>query len=477
MIMYLKITAAFVTSIFLMLTAPLNAAEKKNVLFIISDDLNNSLGCYGHPLAKTPNLDALAKRGVKFDRAYCQFPLCSPSRTSFLTGRRPDSNGVKANPGQPNKGKFGGSPHFRETIPNTVTMPQLFINNGYSVARVGKLYHYNVPNGIGTSGLDDPQSWEKVINPKGRDVDDEPQIFTLTKGQFGATLSWLAAEGKDEEQTDGIGATEAIKLLTQMKEKPFFLAVGLYRPHTPYVAPKKYFELYPLDKISLPVVDPDHKKGVPAAAFLSFKKDEEQLTDDLRKKATQAYLASISFMDAQVGRIINELDRLKLGDDTLIVFTSDHGYHMGEHGLWQKRSIFEESARVPLIIVDPKSKSINVSSPRTVEMLDIYPTLADLCGLKYPDYLDGKSLKPLLEDPKAPWDRPAITQTVLGKNINGYTIRNERYRYTEWNQGKDGVQLYDHDTDPKELKNLANDPTFKGTVAELSKLMRQRLGK
>ena len=475
--MYRKITLTLLATIFFIPMTSLNAAEKKNVLFIISDDLNNSLGCYGHPLAKTPNLDALAKRGVKFDRAYCQFPLCSPSRTSFLTGRRPDINGVKTNPGPANQGKFGGSPHFRETIPNTVTMPELFKNNGYSVVRVGKLYHYNVPNGIGTSGLDDPQSWEKVVNPKGRDKDDESQIFTLTKGQFGATLSWLAAEGKDEEQTDGIGATEAIKLMNQMNEKPFFLAVGLYRPHTPYVAPKKYFELYPLDKITLPVVDPNHKKGVPAAAFLSFKKDEEQLTDDLRKKATQAYLASISFMDAQVGRIINELDRLKLADDTIIVFTSDHGYHMGEHGLWQKRSIFEESARVPLIMVAPKSKTTNVSSPRTVEMLDIYPTVADLCGLKCPDYLDGKSLTPLLEDPKAQWNRPAITQTVLGKNINGYTIRNERYRYTEWNKGKDGVQLYDHDADPKELKNLANDPAHQGTVSELSKLMSQRLGK
>jgi uncharacterized sulfatase len=265
--------------------------------------------------------------------------------------------------------------------------------------------------------------------------------------------------------------------MNQMKDKPFFLAVGLYRPHTPYVAPKKYFELYPLDKITLPVVAAGHKKGVPDAAFLSFKKEEEQLTDELRKKATQAYLASISFMDAQVGRIINELDRLKLADDTIIVFTSDHGYHMGEHGLWQKRSIFEESARVPLIMVAPKSKTTNVSSPRTVEMLDIYPTLADLCELKYPDYLDGKSLKPLLEDPKAEWNRPAITQTVLGKNINGYTIRSERYRYTEWNQGKEGLQLYDHDADPKELKNLANDPAHRGTVAELSILMKQRLGK
>ncbi len=454
----------------------LAAETKKNVLFIISDDLNNSLGCYGHPLAKTPNLDALAARGVKFEKAYCQFPLCSPSRTSFLTGRRPDITGVKTNPGQANEGKFGGTPHFREKLPNTVTLPELFIKNGYSVARVGKLYHYNVPNGIGTSGLDDPQSWEKVINPKGRDKDDEPQIFTLSKGQFGGTLSWLAAEGKDEEQTDGIGATEAIKLLNQMKDKPFFLALGLYRPHTPYVAPKKYFELYPLDKIVLPTVSPDHKIGVPNAAFLSFKKEEETLTDDLRKKATQAYLASISFMDAQVGRMINELDRLKLADDTVIVFTSDHGYHMGEHGLWQKRSIFEESARVPLIIVNPKSKITNASSPRTVEMLDIYPTLADLCSLKFPDYLDGKSLKPLLDNTSSSWDRPAITQTMFNK-IQGYSLRTERFRYTEWNNGKEGVQLYDHTNDPKELKNLAADPQHQNTIKDLSLILKKRLDK
>jgi len=250
MMMYAKILAP----LFLFFATTLHAAEKKNILFIISDDLNTSLACYGHPLAKTPNLDALAKRGVKFEKAYCQFPLCSPSRTSFLTGRRPDINGVKTNPGPATQGKFGGSPHFRETIPNTVTMPELFKNNGYSVARVGKLYHYNVPNGIGTSGLDDPQSWEKVINPRGRDKDDEPQIFSLAKGQFGGTLSWLAADGKDEEQTDGIGATETIKLMNQMKDKPFFLAVGLYRPHTPYVAPKKYFELYQLLCIFIIVV-------------------------------------------------------------------------------------------------------------------------------------------------------------------------------------------------------------------------------
>ena len=468
---------AFLCGLLLVTIPALSVAqEKKNVLFIVSDDLNTSIGCYGHPYAKTPHIDALAARGVRFHNAYCQFPLCSPSRSSFLTGRRPDITGVKTNPGMSTAGKYGGSPHFREKIPDTVTMPQLFIQNGYAVARVGKLYHYNVPNGIGTDGLDDKASWQKVINPKGRDKSDEDKIFSLTKGQFGGTLSWLAADGTDEEQTDGIGATEAIRMLGEMKGKPFFLAVGLYRPHTPYVAPKKYFDLYPIEKITLPEVPANHKNGVPNAAFLSFKKDEEQLTDDLRKKATQAYLASISFMDAQVGRIVRELDRLGLADNTVVAFTSDHGYHMGEHGLWQKRSIFEESSRVPLIIAPPKAKNAGSHSTRTVEMLDIYPTLANLCDLKYPNYLDGKTLKPLLENPKASWDRPAITQTMFQK-IQGYSLRTERYRYTEWNEGAEGLQLYDHSNDPKEMKNLANDPSHKATLAELAKQLRSRLGK
>lgn len=382
---------------------------------------------------------------------------------------------MKVNPGQSTEGKYGGSPHFREMIPDTVTMPELFRKNGYRVARVGKLYHYNVPLGIGTSGLDDAQSWDLVINPKGRDKDELDKVITLVKGQWGGTLSWLAAEGRDDEQTDGIGATKAIELLEQYKDKPFFLAVGMYRPHTPYVAPKKYFDLYPRENIRLPEVGKNHKEGVPAAAFLSAKKEDPTLTDDLRRQAIQAYFASITFMDAQVGKVLDSLDRLKLADNTIVVFTSDHGYHLGEHGLWQKRSIYEESARVPLIIAAPgfdKSKR----SPRTVEMLDIYPTLAELCRLKAPGYLDGVSLKPLLQNPQQVWNRPAITQTKYNQ-VEGYSLRTERYRYTEWDGGAGGVQLYDREKDPRELKNLAADPELKKTVEELSALMKKRLGK
>ena len=270
-------------SVFLALCTLLSpAAERPNVLLIMADDLNCRLGCYGDSQVKSPNIDRLAREGVRFDRAYCQFPLCSPSRSSFLTGRRPDATGVQTNPGNTEH------PHFRDKLPDAVSMPELFRKNGYAVARVGKLYHYNVPNGIGTSGLDDARSWDKVFNPKGRDRDDESQIFTLAKGQFGATLSWLAADGTDAEQTDGIASRHAIGLLEEYKDKPFFLAVGFYRPHTPYVAPKKYFDMYPASSIKLPVVPEGHDAGVPVPAIANRKREESALTDDLRRQAIQA---------------------------------------------------------------------------------------------------------------------------------------------------------------------------------------------
>jgi uncharacterized sulfatase len=437
-----------------------------NVLLIVSDDLtNNAVGCYGGP-PKTPNVDALAKRGVRFDRAYCQFPLCNPSRSSFLTGLRPDTLRVYENATQ-----------FRKNVPDAQSLPQTFKKAGYTVARVGKLYHYGVPAQIGTDGLDDPVSWEKVVNPRGRDVDDEDMIFTLlpnAKGpaRFGATLSWLAADGTDEEQTDGKIALAVSKLLKEYADRPFFLGCGFFRPHTPYVAPKKYFDLHPLDKIELPKVPADHRDSAPAAAFASHKKEQEQLTDDLRRQAIQAYRASTSFMDAQVGVVLKTLEDLKLADRTIVVFISDHGYHLGEHGLWQKMSLFENSARVPLVICDPRAKGNAQACVRTVELVDLHATLADLCGLEAPK-TDGTSLKPLLDDPKKAWDVPAFTQVSRGTPpaagetpkddswFMGRSVRTERYRYTEWDEGKKGAQLYDYETDPGELKNLADDPAAK----------------
>lgn len=441
-------------------------AKRMNVLYVVSDDLAARLGCYGDPMVKTPNIDALAQRGVRFERAYCQYPLCNPSRSSFLTGLRPDHTQVVDN-----------AARFRTAVPNVQTLPQTFMKQGYFVARVGKLYHYGVPTQIGTSGLDDPESWQKVVNPKGRDVADEDKIFSLVPGQFGATLSWLAAEGTDEEQTDGLGAAETIKLLEENKDRPFFLAFGMYRPHTPYVSPKKYFDMYPLERIRLPQVRPNERELAPAPAFASAKPEQEKMDDQLRRQAIQAYSASTSFMDTQLGKVLAALDRLKLRDKTIIVFQSDHGYHLGEHGLWQKMSIWEESARVPLILVDPRQRGGKVSG-RTVELVDLHPTLAELCGIQAPAGLDGFSLAPLMKDPKAAWEHPAYTQVQRGGprqpqgRFFGRSVRTERWRYTEWADGERGVQLYDHDRDPTEQTNLAADPKHAETVAQMKQLLR-----
>lgn len=452
--------------------------SKMNVLFIVSDDLTHqAMSCYGGP-GITPNLDSLAKRSVRFDRAYCQFPLCNPSRASFLTGLRPDVLRVYENGTQ-----------FRKNVPEVQTLPQTFRKGGYKVVRVGKLYHYGVPAQIGTDGLDDPPSWERTINPRGRDKEDEEKIFTLNptaKGsaRFGGTLSWLAAEGSDEEQTDGKIAQQTVRLLHEFKEQPFFLACGFFRPHTPYVAPKKYFDLHPSKKIELPRVPANHREQIPAAAFGSHKKEQEKLTDELRRQAIQAYRASTSFMDTQVGVILRALQDLKLADRTIVVFFSDHGYHLGEHGLWQKMSLFENSARVPLIIHDPRARGNGQVCARTVELVDLHATLADLCGLVAPK-TDGVSLKTLLADPKRSWDRPAFTQvsrgtpTATGEKrpkgapwFMGRTIRTERWRYTEWDEGKKGVELYDYETDPMEARNRAEDPAVQKMVAQLKERLR-----
>jgi iduronate 2-sulfatase len=455
--------------------------QRPSVLYVVSDDLNCALSCYGHAAVKSPNIDALAARGVRFERAYCQFPLCNPSRASFLTGLRPDQEGV-----------INNAIRFRQKVPDVVTLPQMFQKAGYFVARVGKLYHYGVPNQIGTDGLDDPPSWQQVVNPRGRDKDDEDKIFSLTPGQFGGTPSWLSADGADEEQTDGIGAAEAIKLLEEHKNKPFFLAVGFYRPHTPYVAPHKYFDMYPRDKLAIVTTPEGDRDDIPPPALQTTRRD---MDEKLQREATQAYFASITFMDAQLGKLLDALDRLKLADNTIVVFHSDHGYHIGEHGmLWQKQSLFEESARVPLIVAAPGMKARGKSSPRVAELIDVYPTLAELCGLTPPENLPGKSLAPLLADPIALRDKPALTQVFRGGGgggkgkkakdkakggggFPGYSLRTERWRYTEWDQGRKGIELYDHQSDPQEYTNLASDPQHAQTVKELSARLRELTAK
>jgi len=437
------------------------AAEKPNVLFIAVDDLNTSLGCYGHPLVKSPNIDRLAARAVRFDHAYCSFPLCSPSRVSLLTSQRPDTTRI-----------FDLKTDFRDTIPDAVTMPQAFGKAGYFVARVGKIFHYGVPGQIGTSGLDDPRSWQKVVNPRGRDKDEEDKVINYTPDRgLGSAMCFYKADGTDEEQTDGKSATEAIRLLEAHKDKPFFLGVCFYRPHTPYIAPKKYFDLYPLDSIKLPYNPPGDNDDVPEVAF-QIKPPNYGLDEHKLRECKQAYFASISFMDAQVGRLLDALDRLKLADNTIVVLWVDHGYLLGEHGQWMKMSLFEESARVPLLIAAPGEKGNGRACERIVETIDIYPTLADLAGISRPDNLAGVSLRPLLADPARAWDRPAYTQVSRG-GFQGRSVRTERWRYTEWDRGRRGAELYDHEKDPREFTNLAAKPEYASVVAELGGLLKK----
>jgi iduronate 2-sulfatase len=440
------------------------AAERPNVLFLVCDDLNCDIGCYGHPLVKTPNIDRLAARGVRFDRAYCQYPLCGPSRASFMTGLYPDQTLVRRN-----------AIYIREHIPNVNTLPQMFRDAGYFATRIGKLYHYNVPKHIGTSGHDDPYSWNYTINPRGRDKTDEDKIFSLRPGSFGATLSWLAAEGSDEEQTDGIAATEAAKLLREYadQKRSFFLAVGLFRPHTPYVAPKKYFEkMHPLEEIVVPAVPKGYFDTLPPPARKSItrKKDQLNLKPELARQAIQAYYASISFADAQLGRVLDALEQTGLSDNTIVLFTSDHGYHMGEHGHYQKTTLFENAARVPLIMAGPGIAQ-GADAKSLAEMVDFYPTLADLADLPKPEFLAGISLADALRDPSR-----ATRTTALTQYSNGYSIRTDHYRYTEWGEaGAEGNELYDHRTDPAEMKNLAGEESLQDTIKELSQLLRRRI--
>lgn len=436
--------------------------QRPNVLFIAVDDLAAALSCYGDPVAITPNIDRLAASGVRFDRAYNQLPLCNPTRASVMTGLRPDTIKV-----------YDLDAHFRDTVPDAVTLSQRFMQEGWFSARVGKIYHYNVPASIGTDGFDDPPSWQLTVNPKGRDKAEEHLITNAEPHRkISAALSWLAADGTDEEQTDGMITTEAIKIMSQKKDAPFFLGVGFFRPHTPYVAPKKYFDMYPLSSMRLPYAPEDDRADIPTAAFAHNNPISHYNLDELTcRKAMQAYYACVSFIDAQVGRLLDALEELEIADNTIVVFWSDHGYHLGEHnGIWQKRTLFEEGSRTPLIIRAPQAAGNGQASPRIVEFVDIYPTLTDLAGINAPANLAGRSLAPLLEDPIRDWQGEAVTQILrpadyrLEKPVMGCSIRTHRWRYTEWAEGAAGVELYDHYSDPMEFNNLAIDPDPEATA-------------
>lgn len=488
--------AAPATASALAAPAVLKGARKRNVLFIGTDDMCNRLGCYDVPVIKSPNLDRLAQKGVRFDHHYCQYPLCSPSRTSLMTGLAPDTTGI-----------FGNQVGFRERLPQVVTLPQLFQKNGYFTARAGKIYHYNNPSEIGTPGLDDAASWQKTANPAGYDrFHDEalikyfvphtpsrngqghaqarrsgsrvplhggmgpsgtiriaqdgctPILPQSRNGDLGIAMAGHPSDGDDTVITDYMVAESVMAMMEEHRDEPWFLGAGFYRPHVPYIVPSKYYDMYRTDEMQIPPFDPSELNTAPHIAYTFM---DQNMTPQQHREALRGYYAAISFVDAQVGRLLDALERFDLAKDTTIVFWADHGFMVGEHGQWQKRMLFEPSARVPFIIAGAGVQAAGKGCRRTSEHLNIYPTLAEMCELQgTPTNLQGRSLVPLLLDPDAAWDHPALSQVTRqsgSTEIMGYSVRTERYRYTMWAGGQEGEELYDYQTDPRELRNLAND--------------------
>ncbi len=436
--------------------------DRPNILFIVSDDLAARLSINGDPIARTPNVDRLAARGVRFDRAYCQFPLCNPSRVSFLTGRYPHRTGV-----------LGNLDALRARMPNAVTLAQLLHQAGYVTRRAGKVFH---------GGLDDPASWDEggeVVQPVATKAPTSEQ-----KEQRRRTSDQWKGLAKEEGMADQVIATKAIEMLGKARtdDRPFFLAVGFLRPHAPLFAPKTYFDLYPPRQMQLPVDfarRPTPRPGAPSVALLPRNGDlfiDRPSKPREARQAIAAYYACISFVDAQVGRLLDALEAEGLAERTVVVFLGDNGYHLGEKGKWSKdSSLYEPAVKVPLLIAAPGPYARGAASPRTVELVDLYPTLAELAGARLPGGEDGVSLLPLLREPGAPRDRAAVSLAAWNGEIVGRTLRTERYRYTEWFGGDRGVELYDYEQDPHELGNLARDGSTKALRVELARQLAERI--
>jgi iduronate 2-sulfatase len=439
------------------LVAPALAQGRKlNVLFIAVDDLNNRMACYGDSVVKTPNIDRLASRGVRFDHSYCQYPLCNPSRTSLLSGRRPDTTQI-----------FDNNTPPRTTLGERVVfLPEHFKQHGYFTARVGKIAH---------GRFEDAVKWDisEYARPGAGAGRERRAVGKAERDPDGGgiKLSWTKTANRDEDEPDGHTARRIVEILEQHKEGPFFLGAGFHKPHLPWVAPKKYFDMYPPEKIELPNTPADDRDDIPPIA-LTRTKGDDLMTELDKKKAVAAYHACTTFMDAQVGFLLNALDRLKLWDRTVVLLFGDHGWHLDDHlGLWRKMTVFEEVARAPLIVAAPGKRS-GVGCPRLVEFVDIYPTLTELCGLPAAEGLEGTSFVRLLDDPQRPWKKAAFTQVRRGRGIMGRSVRTDRYRYTEWG-GEDVAELYDHENDIHEFRNLVVNPKAPPPRQELREMLRQ----
>lgn len=430
--------------------------RKLNVLFLMSDDMRPVLGCYGHASVQSPNLDALAKVGVRFDRAYCQYPLCNPSRTSLLTGRHPTTTGVLDN-----------LVDFRKQHPEWISLPQHFRANGYVSLRCGKIFH---------GGIDDAQAWDVGGDPPRSNHADRKPVDNTTRIAQSDRIVVLKDDG--QEHADYRVGDTAIRYLNEYRDKPFILCCGFSRPHSPPTAPKRWIDHYASINTPLPktfAATPNAPVGFPKASITAngdlFIKREASTEEATR--VLQAYYASVTWVDWNVGRVLKALDENGLRDNTIVVFWGDHGYHLGEFGKWSKHgSLFELGTRVPLIVSAPKTgaKGQSVSSP--VQSLDLYPTLCNLCGIKTPEGIEGHDLTPLLNNPDATWTYPAYSVGGNARKL-GISVRTKQYRYAEWSGGDEGAMLIDEWSDPDETKNLVSDPKYKAVVDELSSLAKQ----
>lgn len=459
-------------SIFIFLFLPLLSAdvfaqEKPNVLFIIVDDLNTALSGYGHRQCKTPNIDELASGGVMFRRMYCQYPVCGASRASLMSGLYPYTTKTLANTG-----------YLRKNLPDVVTMSQLFRNNGYYAARVSKIYHMGIPTDIlkGTPGHDDSLSWDEAVNIKAQEQ-NTPGIKNDWSPENKGSQGFRSVAGKylDVLYADGQAADRAIEFIEELKDRPFFLAVGFVRPHVPLVAPEEFFDKYNLNEMAAPTVPEGDLDDVPDIIRHYKSNRAYGVTPELHKGLLQSYYACVSYMDAQVGRVLDALEANGLAENTIVVFTSDHGYMLGEHNKYQKQHLFEESIRVPFIISVPwMNDQHGKATTALTELVDLYPTLAELAGLKAPSELQGSSLKTLLEDTGSDAWRKEEVFTI--SRSGGESLRTENWRFTQWGHGTKGFELYDLKNDPGEFTNLAGNPEYAEMQEQLrAQLLKKRL--
>ncbi|MFY0653489.1 MAG: sulfatase [Cyclobacteriaceae bacterium] len=431
----------------------LESNKDRNVLFIVVDDLNTTLGCYGHPLVKTPNIDRLAKMGVKFENAHCNFAVCNPSRSSFLTGLKPETTTILDN-----------RKTFQSVLGDRVTLPALFKQNGFYTMGLGKIFHRQEEQHNDYSGWDERYAFKET------DLGKQGEGRNITDGVL-KWCHWRAAAGGDEDQQDGQIAKKAVEFIKKDKDKPFFLAVGFKKPHDPFIAPKKYFDMYPLANCDPPKL-PDGWQAPYEHSLPGQTKVFDKFDDQDKREFLRSYYACTSFMDAQVGKLLSALEESGQMENTLILFFGDHGYHLGEHNWWNKVTVYEKGTNAPFIMAGQSVGKKGVNSESMFEFIDIYPTLADLFDLEStPGDLEGKSFAKVVENPTLPF-RSEVRAVISRGDMLGRMVKNEDWRYIEWDHGKKGRELYDQHKDPIEYNNLAENAEFEAINKKMSVLLR-----